>query len=506
MAVLGPVSPLLEMAEAQHPRKANKRTSTATRSTQKAKKPTPQPITTPAPITLETLPSAVAGTLQGYKNVGLVVAPASDGTPILSLSSNRPFIPASNRKVFTGALALDQLGSEYRFLTTLHRTGPISGGVVQGDLVITPSGDPTMNSELFRGQSGDWVYQNWALRLRSIGIHRIRGSLVVDVSAWDMRDLAPRGWAPRILDDHYAPKPSPLTVNSNLINVRAIPGDDGASPRVEFVPPAAGYPVIVTATTGDGKGFQISRGTGGRISVSGTGNRIAERRLPVDNPTLYAAAVLRHRMKDAGISIDGGVRLAARSNEVPAATRETVLAAYQSPPMNEMVRHMMKHSDNHFAEQLFLTVSHARDLKGSYSRSQRIEQEFLRRIGMPMAGFRGEDGSGLSELNTVTAEGTVHLLRTMLSHPASRDFVESMPISGRDGTLQSRMRDGAAAERVRAKTGFISGVSCLSGYLTLPSKREPVAFSMLFNRLGGGPGGAKSAQDRICEMIVRAHQ
>jgi D-alanyl-D-alanine carboxypeptidase/D-alanyl-D-alanine-endopeptidase (penicillin-binding protein 4) len=174
--------------------------------------------------------------------------------------------------------------------------------------------------------------------------------------------------------------------------------------------------------------------------------------------------------------------------------------------MSEMVRHMMKRSDNHFAEQLYVAVSHARMGRGGYSESQKIEGEFLRRIGMPLSGFRGEDGSGLSELNRITAREMVHVLEAMLGHPAGRAFVDSMAISGRDGTLRSRMRDSVAMDRVRAKTGFISGVSCLSGYMTVQEFRQPLVFAMLFNQLNGGPGGARATQDRICEMVIKAYQ
>jgi D-alanyl-D-alanine carboxypeptidase/D-alanyl-D-alanine-endopeptidase (penicillin-binding protein 4) len=125
---------------------------------------------------------------------------------------------------------------------------------------------------------------------------------------------------------------------------------------------------------------------------------------------------------------------------------------------------------------------------------------------MPLSGFRGEDGSGLSELNRITAREMVHVLEAMLGHPAGRAFVDSMAISGRDGTLRSRMRDSVAMDRVRAKTGFISGVSCLSGYMTVQEFRQPLVFAMLFNQLNGGPGGARATQDRICEMVIKAYQ
>jgi D-alanyl-D-alanine carboxypeptidase/D-alanyl-D-alanine-endopeptidase (penicillin-binding protein 4) len=210
-------------------------------------------------------------------------------------------------------------------------------------------------------------------------------------------------------------------------------------------------------------------------------------------------------MRSAGITIDQGIRIATRREELPAPTRETILAAYQSPPMADMVRHMMKRSDNHFAEQLYVAVSHVKLGRGGYSESKKLEEEFLRRVRVPTAGVRKEDGSGLSELNTVTAESTVRLLQAMLNHPHGRAFVDSLAVSGRDGTLRSRMRDNAATDRVRAKTGFIQGVSCLSGYLVPEGQSaEPIAFSLLFNRLQGGPGVARATQDRICEMMVNA--
>lgn len=463
-------------------------------------------------VTVATLGNEIERTIAGVASRsrwGVMVVDVASGQVLYERSSSERFVPASNRKLFTGALALDQLGPDFTYRTYLYRTGPVdSDGTLRGDLVIVPQGDPTFNSELFREAHvpPDWIYRDWVDKVRAAGIRSVAGELVVDCSDWDLRDLEPRGWPSRILQDYYAPQTSPLTLNENLIQMIARPGKRGEPATIEFAPPAEGYPIVNKTVTADKTSLSVKRLREGGIEVSGTiaagsGPR-ALPTIPCDNPTLYAAAVFRSHLHRAGIPVHGNLRLVSHRNNLAKLTTENVLAVYISPPMAEIVRRMMKHSNNHFAEQIYVSVSAIKLHRGGYTASKQLEAEFLRRLGIDMRNTKFEDGSGLSEMNAVTPEAVCQLLVGMARHPAAPAFYDSLAVGGLDGTLRGRMRSEATLARIHAKTGYINNVVCLSGYADALSGRR-YAFSFLVNDVRTGPSAIKETQDRLCELLCR---
>ena len=159
---------------------------------------------------------------------------------------------------------------------------------------------------------------------------------------------------------------------------------------------------------------------------------------------------------------------------------------------------MNKQSNNHFAEQVFVSVPAVRLGNGGYSAAKKLEAEFLARAGVVNPQF--EDGSGLSEMNRVSPDETVKLLAHMRAHPAAEAFFASLPVGGVDGTLRNRMKESTAMQRVHAKTGFINRVSCLSGYVAL-APDSMIAFSFLVNDMTAAVSTVRETQDRLCQAI-----
>ncbi|MCX7625526.1 MAG: D-alanyl-D-alanine carboxypeptidase/D-alanyl-D-alanine-endopeptidase [Candidatus Sumerlaeaceae bacterium] len=463
-------------------------------------------------VTREMLPAAIdhyIAAVEGKSRWGVMVIDVTSGDILYQRNAQEKFIPASNRKLFTGALALDQLGADFTYRTYLYRTGPVdANGILQGNLVILPQGDPTFNSELFREAHlpPDWIFRDWVEKVKAAGIRGINGELIVDCSDWDLNDLEPKGWPSRIMQDYYAPQTSPLTLNENLLQMIARPGNFGQPAIIEFTPPAEGYPIINRTVTGNKtKQLSVRRLKEGGIEVSGTiaaGSKPHPLTIPCDNPSLYAAAVFRSHLHRSGIPVSGNLRLSTRRDSLPKLSTENVLAVYISPPMAQIVTRMMKHSNNHFAEQIYVSVSAVKLRKGSYSVSKQLESEFLARLGIERSSVRGEDGSGLSELNGVTPEAICRLLLGMARHPAAASFYDSLAVGGLDGTLRGRMTSEAAMARVHAKTGYIRNVVCLSGYADSRSGRR-YAFSFLVNDVREAPSVIKEVQDHLCELLCR---
>ncbi|MGI8906052.1 MAG: D-alanyl-D-alanine carboxypeptidase/D-alanyl-D-alanine endopeptidase [Candidatus Sumerlaeaceae bacterium] len=456
--------------------------------------------TTPANVASILEPIVRASAAASYWGVKVVLQ--QTGQTIFEYNPDAAFIPASNRKLFTGALALDQLGPDFRFRSYLYRTGEVdSGGTLNGNLVLKPSGDPTFSKTMYNSANSDWVFRDWAKKVSDAGIKYVRGDLLIDCSDWDMGDLYPQGWPARVMQDNYAPQTSPLTLNENLMTVIVNPGEKGKSGVITFSPPAPGYPVINQTVTGAKGGVSVRRPIGGgAIAVSGGANKAGQgAELPCDNPTLFAAANFRHHLKLLNIGVQGSVRIISAKNMVPGWNDSTLLAAVESPPLSEIVRHMMKRSDNHMAEQVYVAVSAHKLGRGGYRASRKLEDNLLQRAGIRPADVQAFDGCGLSEANKVSPNQTCKLLTFMLTHPSAQHFFDSMAISGRDGTLRGRMNSERLRERVHAKTGTINGVKCLSGYL-LVDPQHTLAFSFLVNKArGGSPSGT---QDRLCSVLA----
>ncbi len=479
----------------------------------KSSEPRPDPITTSTPQTLPGILDALLTRVSAASRWGVQVMSLRTGQVLYTRNAGQEFVPASNRKLFTGALALDQLGPDFQYRTYLYRTGKVdAAGTLKGNLVIRPQGDPTFSDRMLKTLApgtkqefpSDWIYRDWVDKVQAEQIKHVDGELVVDCSDWVLDNLQPKGWPARIKEDYYAPKTSPLTINENLMEFRVKPGKAGGPGIVEFVPPAEGYPVVNNTVTGGKGGVSISRDPSGKIVLSGapTARSATETyAAPCDNPTLYAAAVFRSHLRERGITIAGSIRVVTQKRAVPPPTSENVVAVYLSPPISEVVKTMMRQSNNHFAEQIYVSVSAIRMGAGSYRNSKAIEMQFLRKSGLNDPAMNFEDGSGLSVMNKVAPDDVCRLLAAMQKHPASKAYFESMAVAGqRDGTLRNRMRGANLADRVHAKTGYINGVVCLSGYFTLQPDHL-LAFSFLVNEVRTSVDQVKGAQDRLCEAL-----
>jgi PBP4 family serine-type D-alanyl-D-alanine carboxypeptidase len=450
-----------------------------------------------AVLTVDKLPAKLNGILKpATRNAewGVKVVLAETGQTLFESGADDGLIPASNRKLFTGALALDQLGPDFKFRTYLYKTGNVDAqGTLNGNLVIVPSGDPTFSKEMYKAASGDWVYRDWAKKVQEAGIKNITGDLLVDCSAWDMNDMNPRGWPDRFTNDY--PQTSPLTISENMAVISLTPGKSGEPASVSYSPPATGYPVVNKTESGK-QGSPVAK----RIINSHIGGVPSKKSIwsfPIDRPTLFAAANFRHHLMENQIPIQGSVRIITATGVLPGPNQQNTIAMVESPRLIDIVDYMMKKSDNHMAEQIYVAVSSAKMGKGSYTNSWRLEADLLSRAQINPAGVHGYDGSGLSEGNRVTPTDVCKLLSYMLSHPYAQQYYDSMAISGRDGTLRNRM--GSIAGRVHAKTGTINGVKALSGYVKLASDKT-VSFSFLVNQIkGGSPSGI---HDRLCSTIA----
>jgi D-alanyl-D-alanine carboxypeptidase/D-alanyl-D-alanine-endopeptidase (penicillin-binding protein 4) len=452
----------------------------------------------------------------------LVVDPERRDT-LYSRNAATLFVPASNQKIITGAVALRTLGPDFRFTTMVTSTAAISGGTLRGDLVILGTGDPTI-SDRFQGD---------AMRpLRSIadslyrrGVRRITGRLVSGLDAFPDASLG-TGWAWDDLNQSYAAGVDELLLNEGLARIHVRGGDrDGDSVRVRSSP-ARTYPRVRVRATTTSRGDRtpnvyVARGDNdAALTVEGT---IAPRDtttlvLPFREHTAAFLEALREALVDRGIAVDGAVlrsplrggnSLGCCAGGMPtvrarpaAGPGRVALFSITSPPLRQILAAFEKNSVNQIGEALLKTLGRLRTGAGTYESGTDAVRRQLLAWGAPADGFIVRDGSGLSRLNLVSPETIVRVLDGIRQDTAFAAFYEALPVAGIDGTLGRRLASGVARGKVHAKTGSLEQVRALSGYVTTVNGRL-LLFSVFCNNWTVAPDEVTDAIDEIVSRLAR---
>jgi serine-type D-Ala-D-Ala carboxypeptidase/endopeptidase (penicillin-binding protein 4) len=457
---------------------------------------------------------------------GLVVQSMETGEYLFRLNDTKSLLPASNFKLFTAAEALSLLGTDFHYTTDLLTTGRIlSDGTLRGDILIRGAGDPTFGSTMFADDSSQsTIFDAWADSLAALGVRRISGSIIGDDSYFTP-DYYPAGWTVEDLPYYFAMQSTALVFNEDQVSVTVTPGIDAGSPIKYELNPSTDYVSVdnfgVTKDDsitqkryrqGDSiiaagsSSIDITREMGGNdITIKGEiplHGTATNQQLSIENPTLYAATLLRETLAEHDIQVSGEARTSREATKPYPFLKARVLAGYTSPPISEIVRGMDKQSDNLFAEQLFRTVAKEIAGEGSWSMGAQVMKQYLSSLGIDTSRIAIADGSGLSRMDLVSANDIVKLLRAMRDKPKLYDaFYASLPIMGVDGTLSTRLKGTAAERNVRAKTGFLTGDRSISGFLTTRDG-ELLAFSIIGNNYTVPVREASNVQDLALLRLV----
>lgn len=434
---------------------------------------------------------------------GIEVRDAQSGRVLYARSAARPFIPASNLKLLVTATAAHHLAPDYRYRTTLYAAGPVQGGVLHGDLVLYGRGDPLISTRYGRPQA--WVWEALADSLLAHGIRRVTGGVVADESYFEAQHLRP-DWDPYDLRWWYAAPVGALGYDDNSVEVHIEPGRVGTAPLVSWSPRSAYVEVenrAVTVRAGRPSTVDLERGDGPRrIRVYGTvpgGAGPDVEFFAVSSGAEYAGVTFREALLRKGIEVDREeVRVVSDSLRSPA-RGAAVLAEHWSDPLPRVIAPILLKSQNWIAETLLKTVGREVRGEGSWEAGIGVERDFLTGVvGIDPADLALSDGSGLSENNRVTPRAFVKLLDYIHRTPAMAVVAQSLPVSGREGSLLTRLTD--LPGRVSAKTGYIGGVDSLSGWVVANDGRT-VLFSIIANR-GGPSARMKAGIDDVVRAIA----
>lgn len=426
---------------------------------------------------------------------GAIVVSLTRGDTLYAINADEELQPASNMKLFTTALALDQFGSDHQFSTDVLRSGYIdAAGTLHGDLILRGGGDPGLSSCYYQGGASA-AMDVLAQLVADAGVRRVTGNIIADASAFG-DDLVPDGWLDRYLQSSYAARVSALSLNDNIVLVAVEPGQSGHAAIVSLEP-ASDIPVSSSVRTVAGKkgGRIIVRNTSrGTIEVRGwIGSRSAKRRyqLVVEKPALFTAGAFRHALAERGVAVAGPVKL----GETPAGAR--MVTSLASPPLDRLVSAMNRESINHYAELLFRDAARAasRDGVGSARGANALLQRFMtEKVGARPGSVLAADGSGLSVLDRVTPRSLVQLLAYAHEAPWSDAFHASLPVAGESELLRHRMQRTPAAGNLHAKTGTTNNIISLGGYVTARDG-ELLAFALIYN--GHDRWRAREAIDQV---------
>jgi D-alanyl-D-alanine carboxypeptidase/D-alanyl-D-alanine-endopeptidase (penicillin-binding protein 4) len=415
------------------------------------------------------------------------------------INAERFLVPASVAKIVTVATAADAVGWDYRWETTVRALGSISDGVLQGDLVVTGSGDPSIG-----GRAGEDL-TTWIDAIRGAGIRRILGRVIGDDNALE----EPRPQLAWTWDDLGYPTGAifgALNLNENRATIQVVPSTEGVPPGLA-VPPALGYRQVinraVTGAAGSPQSLWPEQRPGETaLTVAGSipsGALTATLSVAVGNPTLHFAHVLRERLIAAGIEVSGA---AADIDEVsmPQERGSTVLYTHRSRPLSEIVQPVMKDSVNVYAEAVFRLNAPAGALPTNDAAIAGARQR-LAAWGLDANGQQLVDGSGLSRRSVVSAALVMAILRRLHAAGERSPFYAALPVAGVDGSLVNRMRGTPAQGNVRAKTGTMSNIRSLAGYVTA-ANGERLAFVILVNNFEGTGAEANAAIDGIAVRLA----
>ena len=427
---------------------------------------------------------------------------AHDDT-LYALNARKLMMPASDMKIVTLAAAADRLGWDYTYETRVVGTGAVETGVLNGDLLVVGSGDPSIVEG--EGAAGG-LFERWAEQLKATGVRAISGRIVGDDSAFDADNLG-FGWSWDDLSNGYAAGVSALQFNENSVRVTIAPGASAGDPvGVTLAPNGSGLVVrnlLKTAATDTVASVETRRLPGSpHLELRGSvplGSAPIVHTAAVDNPTIFFVTALRNALIAHGVDVRGPAVDIDDVKDARPRDNDVMFVTYRSPPLSALATTMMKFSLNLYAETLLKTLGAAVGTPTAEGGRAAI-RSILEGWGVPSSGLIQVDGSGLSRYNYVTPETLVTILTFVDRDERLRaPFEAALPIAGRDGTLTGRMAGTAAEGNARAKTGTMANVRATSGYVRT-ADGEPIVFSIVANNFEATPDVINQTTDRI---IVR---
>jgi|WetSurMetagenome_2_1015567.scaffolds.fasta_scaffold05267_4 serine-type D-Ala-D-Ala carboxypeptidase/endopeptidase (penicillin-binding protein 4) len=434
----------------------------------------------------------------------IFVVDALTGEVISDKDGTVNLIPASVMKLIPTAAALNLLGGDYRFTTSLAFTGRLNRkkGELDGNIIIIGGGDPMLGSPNYSDIYGD-VAGKWVNAIKEAGIKKIKGNIVADASIYDYQPV-PGAWEWDDAGNYYGAGIHGLNFMNNSFNIYLHTGNDGTTPSIDSTDAVGRYLKInnylVTKGTTD-LGCAYSAPYEKEITLGGivpaNSQMILNASLP--DPPLATAIMLKERLASMGISVSGTATT--RRTTISNDTVMEMLSTTISPTLKEMITTTNQESINLFAGQLCKHLGLVYRNNPSFEAGMEVITAFLDTNKISTEKVCLNDPSGLSRNNLVSAIFMTNLLRFIYNSPSKDIFISSMPVAGSSGTLKNYFGDELLKGRIIAKTGSMTGVRALSGYATATSGRV-MAFTIIVNGYTSPGKEITASIEEIVKAIV----
>ena len=427
---------------------------------------------------------------------GIVVESLDRHDRLVDLNARTLFVPASVAKLVSVATAAEAVGWDYRYETSLITTGSVSQGRLFGDLIIVGSGDPSI------GGRGGGDLSPFVAAVKAAGFERIEGRIVGDDDA--LEEPRPQlSWAWDDLGYTTGSLFGALNLAENRTNVTVAPGPmAGAPASVSLDVRAEGRPIVNRVVTGPAGSPSLvwpeQRPGETPLTIAGSipmGSPPTPLGISSGNPTQWFANVLRNRLIEEGIIVTGEAVDIDDLTPPPDRSDAMTLFTYRSPTLAEIASPLLKESINLYGE-AFMRLNTA---KGAFPTNDAALEGLHKRLAawsLPDGSYQLVDGSGLSRRDAISPDAVMMVLQRMSDPSGKSPFLAALPIAGVDGSLATRMKGTAAEGNLRAKTGTMSNIRTLAGYVTARNG-EHLAFAVLINNFEGTGAAANQALDAI---------
>ena len=405
-----------------------------------------------------------------HELVGICLREVTGKDKAVTMNADFPLVPASVVKLVTTATALELLGPDHCFETTVAYTGNLKDGTLTGNLIIIGGGDPTLGSRHL-GELKDAYLDKWVALVKQAGITSIEGSVVSDASLFDEEPLSPF-WIWEDIGNYYAAGIYGLGVNDNSVTIHLKSGRAGTQPvvtKTEPELPLLRFESHLVAADNDkdsayvyGLPFQWERQLFGTMPANRADFTI---RGDMPDPPLYTAELLTQSLLTAGISVKRNPTTT-RLQPISPSIKRTVLGNTPSLPLSRIIRVIHEKSDNIYAENLLRHVAAFAGVKPLSARDGlQVINDFWRKKGLDTNGLHMVDGSGLSPLNRVSPEFLTDVLTYMATKsPYALVFEQSLPLAGKEGSVAGFLKDTPLTGSVRLKSGSNQTTTCYAGY------------------------------------------
>ena len=432
----------------------------------------------------------------------------STGRAVVDYNGNHLMRPASNLKLLTSFTILDALGPDFQFETTIYGRGQLVDSTWQGDLIVRGVGDPSIGGDLYNGDRF-YVFKQLSDKLHEFGIRKVTGDLIGNNTFFD--DIPyPKGWDWDDLHFYYGVEIDALSFNNNCVDLTVkAEGPVGDPPAISWFPFNTDLVSFLNEQLITPKGTDYEEDY---RRLLGTNTIILRSRLPkgyleteclsITNPAYFFLDSFHAYLEKSGFVIEGSVTI----DEIERfwqSDEQIALVSHRSEPIAVMLDQINKESNNFYTEML-LKASAATKFgpPGSTGAGLRLMKQFAASMAVDTLDLVLSDGSGMSSRTLTTTRDLSNFLSSARSHPHFPEYYNSLSVAGVDGTLSYRMINSELSAKIRGKSGYMSGVRSLSGYITT-HKGSEYAFSLITNHYRKKTRVVDRAQEAILELIYR---